>query len=112
MIGCLLGALVGLACLAFVGDDFLLWIALIPPGIWLCFADPDRNDRRQLYRHPGDVRLSDEHGAGPGPAAIRSPPASSAWSGSWAGLSILFVVTLVLSLIPLSPPAPAPAAGD
>jgi hypothetical protein len=28
------------------------------------------------------------------------------------GLSILFLVTLILSLIPLSPPAPAPAAGD
>ena len=36
LIGCLIGALAGLACLAFVGDDFLLWIALIPPGIWLC----------------------------------------------------------------------------
>ena len=36
LIGCLLGALAGLACLAFVGDDFLLWLALIPAGIWLC----------------------------------------------------------------------------
>src|SRR6516165_10244620 len=36
LIGCLLGALAGLAALAFVGSDFLLWIILIPPGIWLC----------------------------------------------------------------------------
>lgn len=34
-LGCLIGALVGLAALAFIGDDFFLWIALIPPGIWL-----------------------------------------------------------------------------
>ena len=32
--------------------------------------------------------------------------------GVMGGLSILFVVTLALSLIPLSGPAPAPAAGD
>jgi uncharacterized membrane protein YccC len=36
LIGCLIGALVGLACLAFIGDDFLLWLALIPSRIWLC----------------------------------------------------------------------------
>jgi hypothetical protein len=32
--------------------------------------------------------------------------------GVTGGLSILFVVTLVLSLIPLSRPAPAPGPGD
>jgi len=32
--------------------------------------------------------------------------------GVIGGVSILVVVSLVLSLVPLSPPAPAPAAGD
>ncbi|MBV8119387.1 MAG: FUSC family protein [Alphaproteobacteria bacterium] len=35
-IGCLLGALVGIGLLAFVADDFWLWLALIPLGIWIC----------------------------------------------------------------------------
>jgi hypothetical protein len=32
--------------------------------------------------------------------------------GVMGGLSILFVVTLILSLIPLSRPSPVPAAGN
>ena len=36
VIGCLLGALLGLACLAFVGSDFALWMLLLVAGIWLC----------------------------------------------------------------------------
>jgi hypothetical protein len=32
--------------------------------------------------------------------------------GVMGGLSVLFVVTLILSLIPLSRPTPAPAAGN
>ncbi|TMJ60757.1 MAG: hypothetical protein E6G83_19680, partial [Alphaproteobacteria bacterium] len=36
VIGCLLGALLGLACLAVVGSDFLLWTALLLVGVWLC----------------------------------------------------------------------------
>src|SRR5207237_7457516 len=36
LIACLLGALAGLACLALVGRDFLLWLELTPPGLWIC----------------------------------------------------------------------------
>src|SRR5205807_29208 len=36
VIGCLLGALLGLACLAVVGSDFLLWTALLLVGVWFC----------------------------------------------------------------------------
>ena len=32
--------------------------------------------------------------------------------GVMGGLSVMFVVTLILSLIPVSRPAPAPAVGD
>jgi len=38
VIGCLLGALVGLACLAVVGSDFVLWVLLLATGVWLCSA--------------------------------------------------------------------------
>src|SRR6516165_4417428 len=36
-------------------------------------ADPDRDHGHQLYRDPGDVRLSDEHGARPGPTRLDRP---------------------------------------
>jgi uncharacterized membrane protein YccC len=36
VIGCLLGALIGLACLAVVGSDFVLWVLLLAIGVWLC----------------------------------------------------------------------------
>src|SRR5438309_1020843 len=36
VIGCLLGALFGLACLAVVGSDFMLWTLLLLTGVWLC----------------------------------------------------------------------------
>jgi uncharacterized membrane protein YccC len=111
-IGCLLGALVGLACLAFIGDDFLLWIALIPPGIWLC---------SQIQTGTGGVSyigtqamfsylMSMLQGQGP-PETIA--PGFNRLVGVMGGLSILFVVTLTLSLIPLSPqPSVTPAGGD
>ena len=111
LIGCLIGALFGLACLAFVGDDFLLWLTLIPPGIWLC---------SQLQTGTSGVSyvgtqamfaylMSMLQGQGP-PETIS--PGFDRLVGVMGGLSILFVVTLALSLIPLSGPAPAPAAGD
>src|SRR5262249_42332027 len=36
VIGCLLGALLGLACLAVVGSDFAIWTVLLLVGVWLC----------------------------------------------------------------------------
>jgi uncharacterized membrane protein YccC len=112
LVGCLIGALAGLACLAFIGDDFLLWIALIPPVIWLC---------SQLQTGAAGVSYVGTQAAlaylmsvlqGQGPPTTISP-GFERLVGVMAGLSILFVVTLVLSLIPASSRAPRPRpAGD
>jgi uncharacterized membrane protein YccC len=110
LVGCLIGALFGLACLAFVGDDFLLWLALIPPGIWLCSqiqtgtAGASYIGTQAMFAY----LMSMLQGQGP-PDTIS--PGFERLIGVMGGLSILFVVTLSLSLIPLSPPAPA-SAGD
>jgi uncharacterized membrane protein YccC len=108
LIGCLLGALVGLACLEFIGDDFLLWIALIPPGIWLC-SQVQTGTTGVSYigtQAMFSYLMSMVQGQGP-PDTIS--PGFERLVGVMGGLSILFVVTLILSLIPLSQPAPAPA---
>lgn len=111
LIGCLIGALAGLACIAFVGDDFLLWIALIPPGIWLCsqiqtgVTGVTYIGMQAMFAY----LMSMVQGQGP-PESIS--PGLERLVGVIGGVSILVVVSLVLSLVPLSPAAPAPAAGD
>jgi uncharacterized membrane protein YccC len=111
LIGCLLGALAGLASLAFVGSDFLLWLVLIPPGIWLCSqiqtgtAGVSYLGTQAMFAY----LMSMVQGQGP-PDTIS--PGFERLVGVMGGLSILFVVTLILSLIPLSRPSPAPAAGN
>jgi uncharacterized membrane protein YccC len=110
LIGCLLGALVGLGCLAFIGSDFLLWVVLIPPGIWLCSQIQTGTTgisyigTQAMFAYV----MSMVQGQGP-PLSIS--PGFNRLVGVMGGLSVLFVVTLVMSLIPLSQPSPAPA-GD
>ena len=111
LIGCLLGALAGLAALAFVGSDFLPWIVLIPPGIWLCSQIQTGTTGLSYIGTQAMFAylMSMVQGLGP-PDTIS--PGFERLVGVMGGLSVLFVVTLILSLIPLSRPAPAPAAGN
>jgi uncharacterized membrane protein YccC len=110
LIGCLLGALVGLAALRFIGDNFLLWIGLIPPGIWVCSQIQNGATgigyigTQAMFAY----LMSMVQGQGP-PGSIS--PGLERLVGVLGGLTILLIVTLVLSLLPVSPPAPRPA-GD
>jgi len=111
LIGCLIGALMGLACLAFVGSDFLLWIALIPPGIWLC-SQIQTGTTGVSYLGTQAMfayLMSMVQGQGP-PNSIS--PGFERLVGVMGGLSVLFVVTLILSLLSLSRPSAAPVRGD
>ena len=111
LIGCLIGALLGLACLAVIGSDFLLWLALIPPGIWLCsqiqtgITGVSYVGTQAMFAY----LMSMVQGQGP-PDTIS--PGFTRLVGVMGGLSTLFVVTLILSLIPLSRLSPAPAADN
>src|SRR5438132_787782 len=111
LIGCLLGALAGLACLAFVGSDFLLWLALMPPGIWLCSQIQTGTTGVSYIGTQAMFAylMSMVQGQGP-PDSIS--PGLERLVGVMGGLSVLFVVTLILSLIPLSRSSPAAAQGD
>lgn len=111
LIGCLLGALLGLACLAVVGSDFVLWTVLLLAGVWLCSQIQTGNTgvsyvgTQALFAFV--MSLVQGQGA---PASIG--PGFERLVGVMAGLSLLFVITLILSLIPIPQPAAPPAVGD
>jgi uncharacterized membrane protein YccC len=111
LIGCLIGALVGLACLAFVGSDFLLWIVLIPPGIWVCSQIQTGTTGVSYIGTQAMFAYLMSMVQGQGPPNTISP-GFERLVGVMGGLSILFVVTITLSLIPLSKPTQAPAGGN
>jgi hypothetical protein len=107
----LIGALAGLACLAFVGSAFLLWIVLLPPGIWLC-SQIQAGTTGVSYvgtQAMFGYLMSMVQGKGP-PDTIS--PRFRRLVGVMGGLSTLFAVTLILSLIRLTPPSAGPAEGD
>jgi hypothetical protein len=70
VIGCLLGALLGLACLAVGGGDFVRWVLLLSNWGLALLANPDGHHGDQLCRNAGDVRVRDEHGPEPRPTAF------------------------------------------
>jgi uncharacterized membrane protein YccC len=111
LIGCLIGALVGIGLLAFGADDFLLWLALIPPGIWVCSQIQNGSTGISYIGTQAMFAylMSMIQGQGP-PDTIA--PGLERLVGVMGGLTILFIVTLVLSLIPLFPRVPEPVAGD
>jgi uncharacterized membrane protein YccC len=111
LVGCLLGALAGLACLAFVGDDFLLWLALIPPGIWLCSQIQSGTTGVSYIGTQAMFAFLMSMVQGQGPPDTISP-GFERLIGVMGGLAILFVVTLIFSLIPLQRASSAPAQGD
>ena len=106
LIGCLIGALMGLACLAVIGSDFLLWIVLIPPGIWLCSQIQTGSTGVSYIGTQAMFAylISMVQGQGP-PDSIS--PGLERLVGVMGGLSMLFVVTLD----PVADPA-VPALGN
>ena len=111
LIGCLLGALVGLAALAFVGSDFVRWVVLIPPGIWLCSQIQTGTTGLSYIGTQAMFAYLMSMVQGQGPPDTISP-GFERLVGVMGGLSVLFVVTLILSLIPLSPRMPVSATGN
>ena len=107
LVGCLIGALAGLACLVFVGSDFLLWTSLIAAGIWLCSQIQTGGTGMSYIGTQAMFAylMSMVQGQAP-PDTIA--PGFQRLVGVTGGLSILFVVTLILSLVPL-PRAALPA---
>jgi uncharacterized membrane protein YccC len=111
VIGCLIGALIGLACLAVVGSDFVLWIVLLLTGTWLCSQIQTGNAGVSYVGTQAMFAFVMSLVQGQSPPETISP-GFERLVGVIGGLAILFVITLILSLIPLPQPATAPSAGD
>jgi len=111
VIGCLLGALLGLACLAVVGSDFLLWTALLLVGVWLCSQIQTGTTGVSYVGTQALFAFVMSMVQSQGPPLSISP-GFERLVGVTAGLSLLFVITLILSLIPVSQPATSATVGD
>jgi len=104
VIGCLLGALLGLACLAIVGSDFSIWTVLLLVGVWLCSQIQTGTTGISYIGTQAMFAFVMSMVQSQGPPLSISPGLERL-VGVVAGLSLLFVITLVLSLISISQPA-------
>jgi uncharacterized membrane protein YccC len=110
LVGCLLGALLGLACLAVVGNDFVLWTLLLLSGVWLCSQIQTGTTGVSYVGTQAMFAFVMSMVQSQGPPLSISPGLERL-VGVMAGLSILFVITVILSLIPMPQPVAA-AHGD
>src|SRR5438067_2947951 len=111
VIGCLLGALLGLACLAVVGSDFLLWTALLLVRVRLCSQIQTGTTGVSYVGTQALFAFVMSMVQSQGPPLSISP-GFERLLGVTAGLSLLFVITLILSLIPVSQRATSAAVDD
>jgi uncharacterized membrane protein YccC len=111
VIGCLLGALVGLACLAVVGSDFVLWVLLLATGVWLCSQIQTGTTGISYVGTQAMFAFVMSMVQSQGPPLSISPGLERL-VGVVAGLCLMFVITLILSLIPISEPVRSSAVGD
>jgi uncharacterized membrane protein YccC len=111
LVGCALGALLGLFCLHWVGINFPLWLLLLMGGVWL---DSQIQSGSTGISYVGTQAglaflLSMIQGQGP---PVSPLPGIDRFAGIMAGLSVLLVITMIISLFRLAPPSPTPARAD
>jgi uncharacterized membrane protein YccC len=111
LLGCTLGALIGLFCLYWVGSDFVVWLLLLMVGVWFCAQIQFGTTGIGYVGTQAGVAflLSIIQGEGPPLSPI---PGIDRFAGIVAGLSVLLVITMVMSLFRLTPPPAVPAHGD
>ena len=111
LVGCALGALLGLLCLYWVGSNFLVWLLLLMGGIWLTSQIQSGSTGISYVGTQAGLAflLSMVQGQGPPLSPI---PGIDRFAGIMAGLSVLLIVTMVMSLFRLPHPLRAPVQGD
>ena len=110
LVGCALGALLGLLCLYWVGQNFLVWVLLLMGGVWLTSQIQTGSTGISYVGIQAGLAfvLSMIQGQGPPLSPI---PGIDRFAGIIAGLAVLLIITIVMSLFRLKP-SPAPAQGD
>jgi uncharacterized membrane protein YccC len=111
LVGCALGALLGLLCLYWVGENFPVWLLLLMAGVWL---DSQIQSGSTGIGYVGTQAglaflLSMIQGEGP---PVSPMPGIDRFAGIMAGLCVLLVITMIISLFRLQPVPTAPARGD
>ena len=111
LVSCALGALLGLLCLYWVGSNFLVWLLVLMGGIWLTSQIQSGNTGIGYLGTQAGLAflLSMIQGEGPPLSPI---PGIGRFAGIMAGLSVLLVITMVISLFHLTPPPTSPVRGD
>jgi uncharacterized membrane protein YccC len=102
LVGCALGALLGLLCLYWVGSNFLVWLLLLMGGIWLTSQIQSGNTGIGYVGTQAGLAflLSMVQGQGPPLSPI---PGIDRFAGIMAGLTVLLIITMVMSLFRLAP---------
>ena len=111
LVGCALGALLGLFCLHWVGSDFLLWLLLLTAGVWLSSQIQSGSTGIGYIGTQAGLAflLSMIQDQGPPLSPI---PGLDRFAGIMAGLSVLLVITMIISLFRLPHRPAAPVRGD
>jgi uncharacterized membrane protein YgaE (UPF0421/DUF939 family) len=109
--GCALGAALGLFCLHWVGTDFFLWVLLLTFGVWLCSQIQSGSTGIGYVGNQAGLAflLSMIQGQGP---PLSPTPGLDRFAGIMAGLVVLLIITMVVSLFRLTPQPSEPARGD
>jgi uncharacterized membrane protein YccC len=111
LVGCALGALLGLLCLHWVGSNFPLWLLLLMGGVWFNSQIQSGSTGISYVGTQAGLAflLSMVQGQGPPLSPI---PGIDRLAGIIAGLSVLLVITMIISLFRLTPAPIMPARGD
>jgi len=111
LVGCALGALLGLFVLYWVGSNFLVWLLLLMLGTWLSSQIQSGSTGIGYVGTQAEIAflLSMIQGQGP---PLSPTPGLDRFAGIMAGLSLLLVITMVVSLFRFAPPTASPASGD
>ena len=111
LVGCALGALMGLFCLYWVGSNFLVWLLLLVAGVWLSSQIQSGITGIGYVGSQAGLAflLSMIQGQGP---PLSPTPGLDRFAGIMAGLSVLLIITMVMSLFRLPHPLRAPVHDD
>jgi uncharacterized membrane protein YccC len=111
LVGCALGALLGLLCLFWVGSSFAVWLLLLIAGIWLGSQIQSGSSGISYVGTQAGLAflLSMIQGQGP---PLSPTPGLDRFAGIMAGLTVLLIITMVISLFRLAQSERAPTHGD
>lgn len=111
LVSCALGALMGLFCLYWVGSNFLVWLLLLVAGVWLSSQIQSGITGIGYVGSQAGLAflLSMIQGQGP---PLSPTPGLDRFAGIMAGLSVLLIITMVMSLFRLPHPLRAPVHDD